>query len=216
MIKTRSQRRKRKQTLKNNYYLNHLKQIYPQPIYDSHSGKHPIYNTTYGEMNYDGMNSMFSKLQDHNVKQCKTFMDLGSGRGSICLYMASKPNIKNSIGVELIKERVDDAIQLKNNLGKNNYTSKIQFYNDDIFEFMNHQPIHPHPYLVWISNLLFKDKETNQIYKELIDKLPNQSIICSSNPPSTYDEHRCKKIKEINVPMSWSQDSNVYAYQIIK
>jgi hypothetical protein len=215
-MKTKNYRPKRKQTLKNKYYLNNLKKIYPQPQYDSFSGKHPVYNTTYGEMNYDGMNTMFSNLQDHHVKQCKTFMDLGCGRGSICLYMASKANIKNSIGVELIKERIDDAIQLKNNLGTNNYTSKIQFYNDDMLNFMDHQTIDTNPYLVWISNLLFNDELTNKIYEQLIHKLPNQSLICSSKPPLDYDEDKCKKIKTFDVPMSWDKNSNIYAFQIIK
>ncbi len=216
MFKTRSKHRKRKQTLKNNQYLNHLVKLYPHTQYDSYSGQHPVYNTTYGEMNYHGMNSMFSNLQDHNVKQCKTFMDLGCGRGSICLYMASKPNIKNSIGVELVKERLDDAIQLKNNLGKNNYTSKIQFHNDDIIQFLDNQDIHPHPHLVWISNLLFGDEVTNQVYNKLIDKLPNQSIICSSRQPSEYDTSKCQQIKNFEVPMSWTNSSPVYSYQIVK
>lgn len=216
MLKTRSKLRKRKQTLRNKHYLNHLMNLYPHTQYDSYSGQHPVYNTTYGEMNYDGMNSMFSKLQDHNVKQCKTFMDLGCGRGSICLYMASKPNIKNSIGVELVKERLDDAIQLKNNLGKNNYTSKIKFHNDDIIHFLDNQDIDPHPHLVWISNLLFGDEITNQLYNKLIDKLPNQSIICSSRPPSEYDTNQCHQLTNFEVPMSWTNNSPVYSYQIDK
>jgi ribosomal protein L11 methylase PrmA len=216
MMKTKHNRLKRNKTLKHKSYLHKLKKIYPQTQYDSHSGKHPIYNTTYGEMNYDGMNHLFSNLQDHHVDECKTFMDLGCGRGSICMYMASKPNIKQSIGVELVKERIDDAMQLKQNLGKNHYTSKIRFYNDDILDFMNHQPIDTHPYLVWISNLLFDIHVTNQIYKQLIDKLPNKSLICSSKPPLEYDNQRCQELKQFNVPMSWSNDSNVYSYQIIK
>lgn len=216
MHKTKHNKYRRNKTLNNKYYINKLKKIYPHTQYDSHSGKHPIYNTTYGEMNYDGMNNMFSNLQDYNVNQCKTFMDLGCGRGSICLYMASKPNIKNSIGVELIKERIDDAINLKNNLGKNNYTSKIQFYNDDMFEFINNQPIDNNPYLVWISNLLFDDGFTNKIYENLIRKLPNKSLICSSKPPLEYDKNQCQEIKQFNVPMSWNEDSSIYAYKIIK
>ncbi len=216
MLKTRNNHRKRNQTLRNKHYLNHLMKLYPHTQYDWYSGQHPIYNTTYGEMNYDGMNSMYTNLEDHNIKQCKTFMDLGCGRGSICLYMASKPTIKNSIGVELIKERLDDAIQLKHNLGKNKYTSKIQFHNDDIFNFLDQKPIDPHPHLVWISNLLFSEELTNKLYENLINKLPNQSIICSSNKPSEYNSSQCQQIKRFDVPMSWTENSPIYSYQIVK
>jgi hypothetical protein len=216
MIKTKSKRPKHRQTLKHKHYLNKLKKIYPETKYDNSTIDHDIYNTTYGEMAYDGMNNMINGLLDHNVNQCKNFVDLGSGRGSICLYMASKPNIKNSIGVELIKDRFDDAIELKNKLGKNKYTSKLQFYNNDMFDFLKNEPIDKNPYLVWISNLLFSQDLTNKIYDQLITKLPNKSIICSSNNPTQYDETQCKSIKDISVPMSWSDNSTIHAYQIQK
>lgn len=216
MIKTKSKRPKHKITLKNKNYINQLKKIYPHTKYDSATYNHDIYNTVYGEMIYEGMENMIQGLKEHNVNQCKNFMDLGCGRGSICLYMASKPNIKNSIGVELVKDRFDDAIQLKNQLGENRYTSKLQFYNDDMFQYLNDHPIDKHPYLIWISNLLFSEELTNKIYEELIKKLPNQSIVCSSKHPTEYDQAHCQPLTDITVPMSWTNHSDIHAYKIIK
>lgn len=217
MFKTKSNRHKHCQTLKNKNYLNKLKKMYPTPKYDSTIiTPHDKYNTTYGEMTYDGMDNMFSQLKNYGVNKCKTFMDLGCGRGSICLYMASKPNIKNSIGIELVKNRFDDAVQLKNNLGQNRYTSKLNFYNDDMFQYFNENSFDSNPYLIWISNLLFPNDLTNQLYNHLSENLPNDSIICSSKQPTNCNDNLCKLIHEFNVPMSWSDNSHIYAYQIKK
>lgn len=215
MLRTKKNKFNHKKTMKN--YITKLKKKYPETKYDSLINKHDTYNTTYGEMTYNGMEKLISSLSKHNVNKCNSFMDLGSGRGSICLYMASKPHIKKSIGIELIKERFDDANQLKNNINNKHYTSKVNFINDDMFNVINDHVYDINPYLIWISNLLFTPEITNKIYDLLINNLPNGSIICSSRSPSEYNQEQCKLIDTISIPMSWNIHGNdIYAYQIHK
>ena len=46
--------------------------------------------------------------------------------------MSSFPQIKKSIGIEIVKERHEDALDLLNTTASS-YSKKIKFFNDDIF-----------------------------------------------------------------------------------
>jgi hypothetical protein len=190
-----------------------LKELYPSCKHDSEidNSKYKNDRTTYGEMNYDGIETLYNKYNS-----CKVFLDIGSGRGKLCLYMADKPNITKSIGVELVTERYNDAIQLKSKLNKfKDTTDKVNFINKSIVDVDLKKLIGENCTLVWFSNLCFDPQITDIIFNKLIDELQNNSfIICSKS----YNKinNKLVKIEEMQIPMSWSKNSNVLIYKINK
>lgn len=91
-------------------YIDKLKTLYPLCIHDEKklSDLYKDYHITYGEMEYDGVETICNIKDIDN--SFDTFIDIGSGRGKIVLYMATKFN--KSIGIEIVKERNDDANKL--------------------------------------------------------------------------------------------------------
>lgn len=212
-MKTRRKSIKNKTRKYKGGYLSNLKQLYPSIKYDYVQPNNYKHNITYGEMTYNGLDKLWNSVKDYNIK---SFMDLGSGRGVTCFYMANNPSIKKCIGVELVKERYDDANDLKNKLSKlNRNPSKIEFRNEDMFDYLEEENFTKNPYLVWMSNLLYDQDMTNHVYDKLTTKLPNNSILCSSKPP-TIIPPSLQFMNNMEIPMSWNPNSNVHMYQIKK
>ena len=79
-------------------------------------------------MNYEGIELLYNYLITNYftiLPHC--FLDVGSGRGKLCLYMAEKQNIDRSIGIELVEIRIQDALRLKEDLRYPTYTNKVEF-----------------------------------------------------------------------------------------
>ena len=120
---------------------------------------HNKYNTVYGELNLKELKKIFENIE---IKKDDIFYDLGCGSGKINLYVAFKYNIK-SIGIDIIKERIDVAKTIekkltnknKNIIFKNNDMFKEKFSNGTIFYTYN---------LTWPENINIK--MINKIKKE--------------------------------------------------
>jgi tRNA1(Val) A37 N6-methylase TrmN6 len=68
----------------------------------------------------------------HKIDRFNNFIDIGSGRGKLPLYVAGLPNISKSVGIELVTDRYNDALEIKNKLNDyKNITNKVIFINDD-------------------------------------------------------------------------------------
>lgn len=210
----------------NDDYISELQKLYPECIHDktilkdaekySKSG----YATTYGEMDYQAIEK-YNKLFNSDNK-IDYFIDFGSGRGKLPLYMADTVN-KKSIGIELVTERHDDAIKIKKTLSESypDITNKVELINDDMFKYLEkiNKDTFETPVLIWISNLCFGDEITEKLFSELIKKMPSNSIIGSSKIPSKIpDGIDAVKLESdsnlISVPMSWSKTSNIHIYKI--
>jgi hypothetical protein len=208
-------RRTRRQIPKNDY-IEKLKILYPKCKKDENSQneKYTEHKITYGEMNYEGIELLYKHLIKHYfdiLPHC--FLDVGSGRGKLCLYMAEKSNIDRSVGIELVEIRYQDALELQEKLHYPMYTNKVNFYNSNIFNISLNKIIIASPVMVWFSNLCFDPNTTDKIFQKLVNELPNQSIICSSKPPNIVID-KCEYKDSILVPMSWIENSSVYIYQI--
>jgi hypothetical protein len=113
--------------------------------------------------------------------------------------MAEKPEIKKSIGVEIVTERYDFANTLK--------TENVSFINDDILN-INIKDLFDKPVFVWWSNLCFDKEPIDKIVQKLISELKPGSVICCSKEIN-YKLHSKKKVQ-----MSWGEDSTVYIYKL--
>jgi len=189
--------------------IQELVKLYPSCKFDNGlSTSYDDHKITYGEMDYDGLNSLIKYLNINFT----SFIDIGSGRGKICFYILKYPEIQKSFGIEIVKERHEDALELKNKLSHFNETKNVQFINDDFLnvnlqDFQNSKP------LIWFSNLCFTEKITNDIYNKIINEMPTETIICSSKIP-TINSNKLSKIGETQIKMSWNSTSNVYCYKI--
>lgn len=202
-------------TAKQTEYLNKLKTLYPFCKHDNTGEDKSLYaqhKITYGEMSYEGIELLYQYVLTncfHILPHC--FIDIGSGRGKLCLYMAEKSNIEQVVGIELVKSRYDDAIKLKEDLKTDSYTKKVEFYNSNIFDLSLRKIIGTSPIFIWFSNLCFESSNTDAIFNKIVDELPLGSIICCSKIPTNNEN--CVLKNTIVIPMSWSNNSNVYVYQ---
>ena len=191
-------------------FFEELKKLYPTPQFDKDRsvdyGKHKI---TYGELSYEGFEDILKKF-NYNFD---TFIDIGSGRGKLCLYASGFNVINKSIGIELVKERHDDAIILKNKLKRFPNVKKVDFYNEDLFERNINDFIYADSrVLIWISNLCFDEELNKKLFDKLTKELPKGVIISCSKKPA--ENKILEDLGQINVKMSWSDDSPVYFLKI--
>jgi hypothetical protein len=169
---------------------------------------HDIYNLTYGEVTPNAINNIIKYLEKINKKP-DIFIDLGCGAGK-SLVIAKYKGFKECHGIELVKERYDESIRLRERLD-NNHKKSIYIYNNDLFNFKDIIKINPkRHYTIFISNLLFSDELNKKIWQYLNEIMPNGSIIIVSRP-LTY-----KWYEMIDTPMSWSKISKCYTHIIKK
>jgi hypothetical protein len=221
----------KKQMGKNQYagnelYIEELKKLYPECVHDHTTIKDAEeyykkgYATTYGEMDYSAIEKFNNEF--NSDKKIKYFIDFGSGRGKLPLFMGDKVN--KSIGIELVTERHDDAVKLKDTLSKkfNQITNKVELINGDMFEYLKSvdKSTFDGPVLIWISNLCFGQEITTKLFDELAKKMPSGTVIGSSKIPENIPrgvepivDSKSSESK-ITVSMSWSKGSQIYLHKI--
>ncbi len=193
-------------------YVIKLKELYPECKHDKKIVNLKDIDTTYGEMEYDGINTLNNKFNSSN--DTINFLDIGSGRGKLVLWYGSVPGIKNSIGIEIVDERHEDAMKLKSDVEKLNnfseYINKVNLIKSNIFDVNLQNLIQPGKTIVWFSNLCFNPDSNDKIFEKFINELPSKTIIICSQ---TCSNPKLQKIGDMNIPMSWSSSSTVYFYQ---
>lgn len=192
----------RKKRLTKAQHFTRLAKLYPSCKHDlvfraSYEG----HNITYGEMEYEGIKTLYEHALKHSPN-INCFIDIGSGRGKLCMYMAAYPEIKKVIGIELIQERHDDAEKLKADL-ESPFSKKVQLIHKDLFDVK-----FPHQVsLVWFSNLCFSPDNTKKVFEKIKNEMPKGTIVCCSNPPDPA-------LETIEIPMSWDKKSTVHLFVI--
>jgi len=97
-------------------YIIKLRNLYPSCKFDHNreecETEYTGHKITYGEMEYEGIQQLYEHVTSHLSPKIDTFIDIGSGRGKLCMYMASKPKITSVLGIELVRQRHYDALQL--------------------------------------------------------------------------------------------------------
>ena len=227
-----TRRRRSRTRVTRKAFVNALKKIYPACKHDE-SQQHDLYKdhkVTYGEMEYDGISRLFKHVRNLNP-EINTFIDVGSGRGKLCLFMASLAKIKKAIGIELVKARHEDALCLQEKM-PGEYAKNVKFINTDILKLNLAEELPEDPRVfVWFSNLCFDQNITDDIFDKLSNELPTGSVICcskiyspskstdkiyspSKSTDKIYSTDKIKFIESIPIEMSWSKTSNVHIYVV--
>jgi tRNA G46 methylase TrmB len=210
--KTSTYRQKTNPRATKKRYLDKLKKLYPMCKFDQNRDDYSLYEghkITYGEMEYTGIQKLYSYINKHYNPKTNCFMDIGSGRGKLCMYMAAQSKIRHVLGVELVKQRHDDAEVLKSQL-KQEYSNKVDLLNQNVLE-IDFEKYQSSDVFVWFSNLCFEQSTTNDIFQKLQKELPKGTILCCSKQSSPMVG---ELLHTIPIEMSWNKTSNVFIYRL--
>ena len=136
------------------------------------------------------------------------FYDLGCGRGRAVLYMALAGPFEQSVGIEVLPERITLAQQALAKLKTSIPTagSKVRLYEAS---FLNPSFKYKDARLVFVSNISFDDEVQDALFKKLNLEMPKGGLlICSVEPkvlPGAFE-----KVGMERVPMSWTPTSEIH------
>lgn len=192
-------------------YRDKLIRLYPKCEHDRgmvDSNKYKNDAITYGEMTYNGIENLYKYInKKYKKNNISVFLDVGSGRGKLCMYMGSYKNIKKSIGIELVEERHKSAIKLLKKMPKR-YSKNVSLLNKNILDIDLSKMI-SEPVLIWWSNLCFNSNKIQEIYDKIKAEVPKKSLLCCSK-----EINGIEVVNKINIPMSWSSVSSVLIYEL--
>jgi SAM-dependent methyltransferase len=176
------------------------------------------YKTTYGEVTDDGIKVLSDKFTQYfpvskmSAKQ-RTFYDLGCGIGRLNLGMAILHPEIQSIGVEIVPDRVKQAhsaIERLNNIV--NITKRINIIERSIFD-----PTININNACWIfvSNLCYDESIMSKLYNKLESECKKGCVIICSRALPLLDVSRLEQIEEnVIVPMTWDAKSSCIIYMV--
>jgi SAM-dependent methyltransferase len=136
------------------------------------------------------------------------FYDLGCGRGRAVLYMALAGPFEQSVGIEVLPERVTLAQQALTAL-KGSIPSagaKVRLYEAS---FMNPAFKYRDARAVYLSNLAFDNETQDAIFKKLTLEMPKGSLLFCLKPPATIPA-AFELLAVERQPMSWTPTSDFH------
>ena len=179
------------------------------PIYNSiattkAAGQH---NLNYGEVEWPTLKYIADTVQ--RTPGRGKFYDLGCGRGRAVLYMALLGIFEQSVGIEVLGERIklakDAMAQLAKTIGSAD--SKIRLYEASFtmptFKFSDARA-------VYMSNLCFDDHTQSVIFQKLVREMPKDSLLFCHRVPSPIPAAFSVVAVE-RMPMTWTPTSEFHA-----
>lgn len=112
-------------------------------------------------------------------KNPSNFIDIGSGKGKVCIYAAMLPQLTktNICGIELDKTLVEISIENKKKARKLFFADNVQFIRDDALTY--NLPTHGSS-IIFLFNTL-RGEGFLQMMKRFKGQMTPQDIICYSN-----------------------------------
>jgi len=163
--------------------------------------------STYGELTGEGLLKvieMCEKLEMNDLQE-RNFVDLGSGTGRVVLNASIFFN--KVFGVELSTKRHNiGSMILKEN--KNRLRNNIHLVNGNMYNLDCSKMD-----VVYISSLCFTDVMMERLKEKLGGELKTGSLIFTSKEMDIEDDDNFKLENELNVKMTWSDNSQLYIYK---
>jgi SAM-dependent methyltransferase len=172
------------------------------------AGQH---NLTYGEIEWPTL----KLIMDYTQKQTwpasgapARFYDLGCGRGRAVLYMALAGPFDQSVGIEVLPERVSLAQQALAKLKTSipSAGAKVRLYEAS---FLNPSFKYKDARVVFLSNLCFDNETQDALFKKLNLEMPKGSLLFCSREPAT-PLGAFEKVGVEKVPMTWTPSSEIH------
>jgi len=173
----------------------------------------PKFSLTYGEVTTEGaieLANIFTKIKPiktYPIGQ-RTFYDLGSGIGRIVFLITNSIPGLISKGIELVKERHDNAVLAYNKLNDVSLQKRVEFINCSFFD----KPLNDAAW-IYIANLCFSDAIKEELSKKFNTELQSGTLIaCLSQFNLSTDNF--ENLGIYTIPMSWNKaGSVVYIYR---
>ena len=170
------------------------------------AGQH---NLTYGEIEWPTLKFMVDYIEKAAPGQSKgRFYDLGCGRGRAVLYMALAGPFEQSVGIEVLPERVTLAQHALSKLKASipSAGAKVRLYEAS---FLNPSFKYKDAKVVFMSNLSFDNEIQDSIFRKLNIEMPKGSLLfCSRVPaiiPSAFEVLAVERM-----PMTWTPTSEFH------
>ena len=172
------------------------------------AGQH---NLTYGEVEWPTLKFMaeyVDKATPPALQNKGRFYDLGSGRGRAVLYMGLAGPFEQSVGIEVLPERLSLAQQAlaKLKLSIPSAGSKIRLYEAT---FLNSAFKYRDARAVYLSNLAFDAEVQDAIFRKLAAEMPKGSLLfCHKAPaviPGAFEVLGVERL-----PTTWTPTSDFH------
>lgn len=174
------------------------------------AGQH---NLTYGEIEWQTLKLIMDYTQKQtwpstNANAPARFYDLGCGRGRAVLYMALAGPFDQSVGIEVLPERVSLAQQAlaKLKISIPSAGAKVRLYEAS---FLNPSFKYKDARVVFLSNLCFDNETQDALFKKLNLEMPKGSLLFCSREPAT-PLGAFEKVGVEKVPMTWTPSSEIH------
>ena len=179
------------------------------------AGEH---NLTYGEVEWPTLKVIaeYAEKQEWpsnspGITGKGRFYDLGCGRGRAVLYMALTGPFEQSVGIEVLPERIVLAQQALASLKSAipSAGSKIRLYEAS---FLNPSFKYKDARVVFLSNICFDSKTQDAIFTKLNLEMPKGSLLFCLNPPSPLPS-AFEHVGIERVPMTWTPTSEMHIFR---
>ena len=180
-----------------------LAPIYSELAVSKAAGHH---NLTYGEIEWETLKYIVEYARKTPAQKHATkFYDLGCGRGRSILYMGLTGPFEQSVGIEVLPERVSLAKEALNKLKASipNAGSKVRMYEAS---FLNPAFKYRDARVVFVSNLCFDSETQAALFRKLENEMPTDSLVFCTKVPSPLPL-AFKLLSTERKPMSWTPTS---------
>ena len=185
-----------------------------QPIYNelAQTKANGDHNLTYGEIEWPTLKYIMDQAKEQQWSTIPgskgKFYDLGSGRGRAVLYAALSGPFDQSVGIEILPERISLAQAALTKLKQSipNVGSKIRFIEGS---FLNTGIKYKDARVIFISNLCLDNETQVALFNKLNAEMPKDSLLfCTLVPatiPSAFEE-----VTTTRMPMTWTSASEFH------
>ena len=173
------------------------------------------YVTTYGEITEQGIHQCSKFFQKYlpleKVQvQNRTFYDLGCGVGKFVIGMSFlHPQIR-SIGIEVVKERVQEACIALSRVASKSIQQRCGFCEGS---FLDPKFSYTNACYIFISNLCFREDTQRALVEKLGRELPMGAVLICSKALTNAPENGFELKEEAQIPMTWTVNSQIRIYQ---
>jgi SAM-dependent methyltransferase len=155
-----------------------LNDLYGQTPYLAYRNKTDFkseYSATYGEVTKESTNAIVNQFKEH-FNENTVFYDLGCGLGKMVIHIGLQYNPKKSCGIELSKERIKGANDLKEKYCKDN--DNVSFIEGDFFESDFSDAT-----IIYLDNTAM----SHELTKKIVDNLQKGCLFICRKKPNFID-----------------------------
>lgn len=163
--------------------------------------------STYGEITFQGVDTLLTKLKLTNND---VFYDLGCGVGKMVVQVYLGSPVKKSVGIELCHDRAQKALNIKEQLIKDNKIEKdrtLAFYQESFLDSNLDDAT-----IIYLASTCFPEDLMKKITDKIETLKPGLRI---ATLKKLAESAKLKLVEEFILPMTWSDSTTAYLYELL-